>query len=131
MTYERFLKVTLGVKRESERLDKLYKLGVELYDIVDPYHVIINELIKEVYGDDGFEWWSWFCWESDFGQKDWSVRPTYKTNEDGAHEIISEVEEVKYGAHDAEGNPICYSFESTWEYLEKNCKTYLVKKHKK
>ena len=122
MEYERFLKIILGVKRESEKLDKIYKLGIELYDLVDPYHAIIDELIKEVYGDDGFEWWSWFCWESEFGQKDWSTGPTYRVKEDGTHEIVNERGEVRHGAHDAEGNPICYSFESTWEYLEKNYK---------
>ena len=122
MTYERFLKITLGVKDESEKLDTLYKLGVELYDIADPYHVIINELITEVYGDEGFDWWSWFCWESDFGQKDWSTAPTYKEKLDGTVEMIHDEGEVRYGAQDAEGNPICYSLESTWEYLEKNHK---------
>ena len=122
MTYERFLKITLGVKDESEKLDTLYKLGVELYDIADPYHVIINELVKEVYGDEGFDWWSWFCWESDFGQKDWSTVPTYKEKLDGTVEMIHDKGEVRHGAQDAEGNPICYSLESTWKYLEKNHK---------
>lgn len=122
MEYERFLKITLGVKRESERMDKIYKLGVELYDLVDPYHAMINELIKEVYGDDGFEWWSWFCWESEFGQKDWSTTPTYKEKADGTIEMMHDKGEVHHGAQDADGNPICYSFESTWEYLEKNHK---------
>ena len=122
MTYERFLKITLGVKDESEKLDTLYKLGVELYDIADPYHVIINELVKEVQGDEGFDWWSWFCWESDFGQKDWSTVPTYKEKLDGTVEMIHDKGEVRHGAQDAEGNPICYSLESTWEYLEKNHK---------
>jgi hypothetical protein len=28
--------------------------------------------------------------------------------------------ETEYGAYDEKGNPICYSFESTWEYLEEN-----------
>lgn len=122
MTYERFLKITLGIKHESEKLNKLYKLGVELYDIADPYHAIISELIKEVYGDEGFDWWSWFCWESDFGEKDWSTTPTYKEKPDGKIEMIHDKGEIRHGAHDAEGNPICYSFETTWEYLEKNYK---------
>jgi hypothetical protein len=25
----------------------------------------------------------------------------------------------EYGAHDKDGNPICYSIESLWEFLEK------------
>jgi hypothetical protein len=122
MKYERFLKITLGLKQESEKLTNIHKLGIDLYDLVDSYHAIINELIIEVYGDEGYDWWSWFCWESDFGQKDWSKGPTYKIKEDGTSELVNEKGEVRWGAHDAEGNPICYSFESTWDYLEKNYK---------
>jgi hypothetical protein len=120
MTYERFLKITLGVKKEGERLKKLYDMGLDLIEFSDPYHSIIAELIKEVYGDEGYEWWSWFCLESDFGEKDWSQGITYKTKKDGTSEIVHKNGEVRWGAHDKEGNPICYSFESTWEYLEKN-----------
>jgi hypothetical protein len=33
---------------------------------------------------------------------------------------MEEKEKSKYGAHDENGNPICHSIKSTWEYLEKN-----------
>jgi len=33
---------------------------------------------------------------------------------------IKDAGEARYGACDENGNPICYSIESTWEYLEKN-----------
>lgn len=119
MTYERFLKITLGLQAESDRSDKLYKLGVDLIDYVDPYHKIINELMREVYGEEGYEWWSWFCWESDFGRKDWSAVPKYRKDKNG--ELNLEYDhQPQWGARDKDGNPICYSFESTWEYLEKN-----------
>jgi hypothetical protein len=120
MEYEKFLKITLGLKQESEKLGKFHELGIDLYDLVDSYHVIINELIKEVYGDEGYDWWSWFCYESDFGEKDWSTSDSYKLNEEGNMELQHKKGEVRFGAHDAHGNPICYSFESTWAYLEKN-----------
>jgi len=119
MTYERFLKITLSLQKESRRLDDLNKLGVNLNDFVDPYHSMVDELMKEVYGDEGWEWWSWFCWESDFGQKDWSKGKTYKINEDGTSQLVHNEGELRYGAYDKEGNPICYSYESTWEYLER------------
>jgi hypothetical protein len=119
MTYERFLKITLGLQVETERSDKLYQLGIDLIDYVDPYHVIINELMREAYGDEGYDWWSWFCWEADFGRKDWSAVPKYEKTESGEMQRVYD-HEPRWGAHDAEGNPICYSFESTWEYLETN-----------
>ena len=93
MTYERFLKVTLSIKKQDEIISDLYKQKVDLIDFVDPYHIIILELIKEIYGEEGYDWWSCFCYENDFGQKGLE-------------------------AFDENKNPICYSFESLWEFLE-------------
>jgi len=66
-------------------------------------------------------WVEWFIYESDYGQKDWSELPTYRINEDGKSELIYEKGEIRFGAYDGDGNPICYSYESLWEYLEHNC----------
>jgi hypothetical protein len=93
MTYERFLKITLQLQKESRVLGKIYESGIDLTNFVDPYHTIIIELIKEVYGDEGYDWWSWFCYENDYGQGGLT-------------------------AQDEKGEPICYSFESLWNYLE-------------
>jgi hypothetical protein len=104
MTYENFLKVILKQEVLDEQIDLAYKLKIDLIEFVDGYHQIISILIKEIYGEDGYEWYSWFCYESDYGRKDWGTK-------DG---------EIQYGATDENGNPICHSFESLWEYLEKN-----------
>lgn len=93
MTYERFLKITISLKKQDEAVSALYDSKVDLLEFVDPYHSVVAELIEEVYGKEGYDWWSWFCYESDYGTKG-------------------------IGAWDEKGNPICYSFESTWEYLE-------------
>ncbi len=69
MTYERFLKVILSLQKEDRTIKALYDNGVDLINFVDPYHEIINELIKEVYGEEGYYWFSWYCWENEFGQK--------------------------------------------------------------
>lgn len=122
MTYESFLKVVLSLQKESRVLDQAYKLNIDLLDFVDPYHVIISVLIKEIYGEEGHEWFSWYCYESEFGQRDWSTQASYKQKEDGTIGIEHEVGEVRFGAHDEDGNPICYSHESLWEYLEKHHK---------
>ena len=105
MTYERFLKIILSLQKEDRVIKNLYENGVDLVNFVESYHTIINELIKEVYGAEGEEWFSWFCWENDFGQRGLE-------------------------AFDENNNRICYSHESLWEYLEKNCKTYTVKRYK-
>jgi hypothetical protein len=93
MTYENFLKVILQLQKQDLIIDNLYKDKVNLVDFVDPYHGIIDTLIKEIYGEQGADWFSWFCYEADYGQKG-------------------------VGAWDENNNPICYSHESLWEYLE-------------
>ena len=93
MTYENFLKVTLQLQKQDRVISDLYKHNVNLIEFVDPYHQVTSILIKEVYGEEGYGWWSWFCYENDFGQKGLE-------------------------AWDENKNPICYSVESLWEYLE-------------
>ena len=95
MTYENFLKVILRQQVLDRQIDEAYKLKIDLIEFVDGYHVIISTLIKEIYGEDGYEWYSWFCYENDYGQGT----------------LI---------ANEADGTSICYSHESLWEYLEKN-----------
>jgi hypothetical protein len=94
MTYETFLKITLELQRQERIVDDLYKSKIDLLEFIDPYHGLIHLLIKEIYGEEGVDWFSWFCYENDYGR--------------GTLE-----------AWDADKNPICYSFESLWEYLEK------------
>ena len=93
MIYERFLKVILSLQKEQRVIQALYDNGMDVINFVDRYHKIISELIKEIYGKDGYEWWSWYCYENDFGTK-------------------------QLEAKDAEGNQICYSHETLHEYLE-------------
>ena len=119
MEYKRFLKVILSLQKEDRTIKALYDNGVELINFVDPYHEIISELIKEIYGEEGYDWFSWYCFESEFGQKDWGKSDSYKTKKDGTQELIHKAGEIRFGAYDEHGNPICYSHESLWEYLEK------------
>ena len=97
MTYENFLKLTLGLQKQDRVIDELFKHRVDLIDFVDPYHAIISVLLKEIYGEEGYDWFGWFCYENEFGQK--------------GLEALDEKE-----------NRICYSHESLWEYLEANYK---------
>jgi len=120
MKYKRFLKIVLSLEKEDKVIKKAYDIGVDMINFVDPYYGIINELIKEIYGEEGYDWFSWFCWESDFGKRDWSKGKSYKQNDDGTSTLIYEGGDIRFGAHDKNGNPICYSYKSLWKYLEKN-----------
>ena len=94
MTYERFLKIITEIEKQDKLVSALYDLKVDLIDWTDPYSSIIGELIKEIYGEEGYDWFSWFCYERDFGSKE-------------------------IGAWDKNGEPICYDVKSLWEYMEK------------
>ena len=95
MTYENFLKVILHQQKMDRQIDEAYNLKIDLIEFVDGYNEIISTLIKEIYGEDGYEWYSWFCYDNDYG-----------TGTLTANEI--------------DGTPICYSHETLWEYLETN-----------
>jgi hypothetical protein len=120
MTYEKFLTVILRQQKMERQIMAAYDLNIDLIEFVDGYSEIINTLIEEIYGEDGLEWYSWFCCESEYGQRDWSKTDSYKVDDNGNMVIEHKAGEVRFGAHDENGNPICYSIESLWQYLEAN-----------
>ena len=93
MKYEDFLSVGLQLQKQDRIIDKLNELNMDVMDLVDPYYMIVDKLMREVYGEEGADWFNWFCFENDFGTKGLE-------------------------AWDANENPICYSWESLWECLE-------------
>jgi hypothetical protein len=95
MKYESFLKLTLGLQKQERVVNELYKKKIDIIDFVDPYHGFITLLLTEIYGEEGYDWFSWFCYENEFGQKGLE-------------------------AWDENKNRICYSHESLWQYLETN-----------
>jgi hypothetical protein len=93
MTYENFLLLILRLKKQDRAIRKLSSQKVDLIDLVDPYHEIIADLIKEIYGEEGYDWFSWFCYENDYGEKG-------------------------LGAWDENKELICQDISSLWKYLE-------------
>jgi hypothetical protein len=94
MTYENFLKVITTIEKQDKAVSALYDLKVDLIEWTDPYGAIIGELLKEIYGEEGVDWFNWYCYENNFGTG-------------------------KLEAWDENKNPICYDHKSLWEYLEK------------
>lgn len=124
MQYSSLLSLIMGFKKISEDCSDLYDIGVNIidgkYSITTTAENILKGVFTNEYGKEGWEWISWFIFESDYGQKDWSSAESYKINEEGNMEKIHEKDELRFGAYDEKGNPICYSYESLWEYLEEN-----------
>ena len=116
MKYENFLKVIMTQRKMEEQVHKAYELKIDLMDFVEDYHLITKSLLTEIYGEKGYDWYTWFCYENEYGEKDWS-KTKRRLNEDGSFTELSP-DEITHGATDENGNPICYSFLSLWEYLE-------------
>lgn len=119
MKYKSFLTLIMTYKKVSEEISELHHIGVDLlegkYKILEKISDILNTAIEVSYGEGGLDWVNWFIYENEYGQRDWSTAPLY--SEDG--KLIKEAGEVRHGAQDENGNPICYSYESLWKYLEK------------
>ena len=92
MTYSDFSVIIETLKKQSDLLNDLYHKNVDLFEIVDPYDVVIRTLLTEIYTAEGYDWFSWFCYENDFGTG------TLDAND--------------------ENGPICYDVKSLWEFLE-------------
>ncbi len=120
MEFEKFDKIVTALKKHDENVDLAYKIKIDLIDFCDSLQVIVGELIKEIYGDEGYDWFSWFCYENDYGEKDWTKggRPIHIKKADGTW--TTEEHKDSYGAHDENGEPICHTVKATWEYLETN-----------
>jgi hypothetical protein len=96
MDWERFLDIMLTLQKEDKVIQKAYDIGVDMINFVDPYHQIISTLFLEIWGEEGHGWWSWYCYDNNFGQGGLT-------------------------ANDKDGNPICYSLETLYEEME-NCR---------
>jgi hypothetical protein len=119
MDFETFSKICDSYENSLEKTRKLNKLGVDLYDFTDSFYTIIHDLIKEIYGKEGEDWFSWFCSENEFGKKDWDKdKDIYEQTKEGK---IKKAEKKSdgYGAHDEKGNPIFHTKKSAWKILEK------------
>lgn len=97
MEYKDFLEIGELLKEQNAKITQLYRLSVDLIDFVDVYYKIATISIRSHYGEVGLDWWSWYCWENDFGRGNLT-------------------------ANDSEGNPICQDWEGLWKYLEENHK---------
>lgn len=64
MTFEAFQQAILLLKKDSERSHKLYKLGMDIFNVQDELHEVITILFKSHYSKEGEDMISWWLWES-------------------------------------------------------------------
>ena len=102
MELSTFTVIINTLKKQNDDMRTLNSLNVDLINFADSYECVITTLFTEIYGLEGYDWFSWFCYENDFGKKMSKKNPK---------------------AWDKDEKPICYDVKSLWNYLEKECKT--------
>jgi hypothetical protein len=102
MELSTFTVIINTLKKQNDDVLELHRLNVNLMEFADPYESIIGTLLTEIYSLEGYDWFSWFCYENDFGNKVSKKNPK---------------------AWDKDEKPICYDVKSLWNYLETEYKT--------
>jgi len=110
MKYKHFLQVLMTYKKISDELSELNSIGFDFfegkYELSRWVEYIVDATFASHYDEDGVEWINWFIYENDFGQR-------ISENDEG---------ELDHRAWDENGEPICYSYETLWNYVEKHHK---------
>jgi hypothetical protein len=124
MKYKKFKESIELHQKGWDDISELLDLGFDLmegkYKFGDIITKQFTQLMSSYYDKDGIDWINWFIHENNYGDKVWNDIPVYGKNQDGETIIIDRGD--GYGAHDEDGNPICYSIRTLWRYLEINCK---------
>jgi hypothetical protein len=128
MEYDKFLTIILSYKKLTDDISELHGIGFDFFEgkyrLISTIDKMFEASISSHYTEEGVGWIEWFVYEADFGTRDFSELPSYRPNEEGEMELVSEPGEPRWGATDESGNPICYSYESLYEYVEQ----YKIKK---
>lgn len=125
MKYSDFLKLLMTHRKINEEFSELSDMGFDFFEgkyrLVEHVESIVDTAFSSVYTTDGVGWIWWFVYENEYGQRDWSSVPSYERDENGNY-TISNRDKDKFPATDEDGNSICHSYQSLWEYIEKNHK---------
>lgn len=124
MTYEEFLGVLVPCKKLNDDFRELYQMGFDFlegkYRLEENISRIVDGFLNSHFTVEGVDWINWFMFENEWGSKDWTKLPVL--GKEG--NLIHDADPMKaYGASDELGNPICHSFESTYEYTKQYLKT--------
>jgi hypothetical protein len=94
MPLKTFEEIIQKLKNYQNLIHDAYKLGIDLIGLTDDLDSVVRLLFQEIYGKNGWEWIEWFVYER--GEKE------------------------EFQAWDENQNPICYSVETLWQYVETN-----------
>jgi hypothetical protein len=93
MKQEVFIHILDKIRDKSDKIDKLYALGIDLINFSDDSSDVIDTLFKVYYGKEGADWIDWYLYERDPNGTD-----DQATNDE---------------------KPICYDDQSLWKEVER------------
>jgi hypothetical protein len=93
---EVFERIVFELKEQQEKLDEVYKAGIDLINFTGPYESVISMLIGSIYGQEGRDTFDWWCYEKNFGER------------------------TDLTMTDKDGNELCRTIEELHQYLEEN-----------
>ena len=99
MNKENFTEIILNLQLSLKRGRELYKLGVDLMQVEEPYHKVINQLMREVFNDEQIGWIDWYLYERPSLLKNGKPNKAYKTA--GKKKV-----------------EICHTIDSLWETIQ-------------
>ena len=69
MTLTAFKGIIELLKKQQLRTDMAMALKIDLVEFADPLYQAIDVLIEQMYGKSGHDWFTWFCYDNDFGRR--------------------------------------------------------------
>jgi hypothetical protein len=92
MNKQEFIKMINHLQEESDRYSLLYKNGIDVLNLTEGFHSVITILGESLFSKEGWDWITWFCYETNFGKNNLEAWDEHK-------------------------NPICYDIDSLYEFL--------------
>ena len=97
MKLEVFKEVIARLKRNHEKQDACYRVGIDLYELNDDLFTVVSMLIGTIYGKECLDTFDWWCYDNEWGTKG-----------------------LEFTDHD--GTPLCQTIEDLHHYLESSKK---------
>lgn len=119
MDYTLFAEFINRNQERDQKLELLENLGIDMLDFDNAYDFLVDQFLNAYWTEAGVEWIYWFMYDSEYGQKDWSkIDVVLSEGENGDYKEVKNKYTDSFGAHDSDGNPICYDTKSLYEYVK-------------
>lgn len=89
MTREDFKKMIGLIEGHSYKSEMVYNYGIDAIEFTDELNKVISMLMREAFGEIGYDWISWFLYEKESG-----AREDIRAFDENDNEIIRDIDEL-------------------------------------